>query len=87
MVAEFDEERGFDGLKDAIAFAERWRGGDLISPMLAPDRVETCTAELLRRTMRAADELDCPVRLHMAQGMMELNTVRALHGENRAALA
>lgn len=81
MVAEFDEERGFDGLKDAIAFAERWRGGDLISPMLAPDRVETCTAELLRRTMRAADELDCPVRLHMAQGMMELNTVRALHGK------
>jgi len=43
--------------------------------------VETCSEDLLKRTMAAAEHLDCPVRLHMAQGQMELQTVRALHGK------
>ena len=80
MRAVFDEARGLQGLQDAIHFASNVEG-DLVSPMLAPDRVETCTAELLKRTMMAADELDCPVRLHMAQGQMEMQTVKALHGK------
>ncbi|GLT11550.1 hypothetical protein GCM10007928_37820 [Sulfitobacter porphyrae] len=80
LSAVFDEARGLQGLQDAIAFAEAMQGRDLVSPMLAPDRVETCTEELLKRTMAAADDLDCPVRLHMAQGQMELQTVQALHG-------
>ena len=80
LTAAFDEARGLAGLDDAIAFAERWHGDPLISPMLAPDRVETCTETLLRRTMAAADDLGCPVRLHMAQGRMELDTVIRLHG-------
>lgn len=80
MRAVFDEGRGLQGLQDAIHFASNVEG-DLVSPMLAPDRVETCTAELLKRTMMAADELDCPVRLHMAQGQMEMQTVKALHSK------
>lgn len=80
MRAVFDEARGLQGLQDAFRFASNVEG-DLVSPMLAPDRVETCTAELLKRTMMAADELDCPVRLHMAQGQMEMQTVKALHGK------
>lgn len=78
--AVFDESRGLKGLQDAIAFAENVKGRVLVSPILAPDRVETCTKTLLKRTMEAADALDCPVRLHMAQGQMELQTVQALHG-------
>ena len=85
MVAEFDEARGLNGLEEAIAFAGRWQGDGLVSPMLAPDRVETCTEALLRRTLQAADELDCPVRLHMAQGRMERDTVQALHGKSAPA--
>ncbi|MEY8837787.1 chlorohydrolase family protein, partial [Cribrihabitans sp. XS_ASV171] len=85
MVAEFDEPRGLQGLDDAIAFAGKWQGNDLVSPLLAPDRVETCTETLLRRTMDAAEDLGCPVRLHMAQGKMELDTVRSLHGKTAPA--
>lgn len=81
MVAEFDEARGLRGLAEAVAFARKRQGHGLISPMLAPDRVETCTEALLTKTMAAAEDLDCPVRLHMAQGTMELDTVRALHGK------
>ncbi|GLS29093.1 amidohydrolase family protein [Neomesorhizobium albiziae] len=82
MTPVFDEERGLDGLADAIAFIERQQGrhGGLVNGMLAPDRVETCTLGLLRRTMAAADDLDCRVRLHMAQGPSELETMRTLHG-------
>ena len=78
----FDEERGLRGLEDAIAFIERQHGrhGGLINGMLAPDRVETCTLPLLQRTMAAARDHDCRVRLHMAQGAAELATMNKLHG-------
>lgn len=81
LSAVFDEARGLQGLQEAIGFAQDMQGRGLVSPMLAPDRVETCTEGLLKRTMAAADDLDCPVRLHMAQGEMELQTVRSLHGQ------
>ncbi|MBB3995653.1 cytosine/adenosine deaminase-related metal-dependent hydrolase [Sulfitobacter undariae] len=81
MRATFDEARGMQGLQEAITFAEKIQGRELVSPILAPDRVETCTETLLKRTMAAADDLDCPVRLHMAQGQMELQTVQGLHGK------
>ncbi len=82
MVPVFDEERGFQGLKDAIAYIERQNGrhGDLVRGMLAPDRVETSTLALIQRTDAAARDLDCKFRLHMAQGSMEVETVRKLHG-------
>ncbi|MGA1834935.1 chlorohydrolase family protein [Rhizobium wenxiniae] len=82
MQPVFAEERGLAELEAAAAFAGRVHGtaGGLISGMFAPDRVETCTETLLRRTFAHADEMDLPVRLHMAQGEMELQTVRRLHG-------
>lgn len=82
MVPVFDEERGFQGLNDAIAYIERQNGkhGDLVRGMLAPDRVETSTLALLQRTDAAARDLDCKFRLHMAQGTMEVDTVHMLHG-------
>ncbi|MDQ0134880.1 cytosine/adenosine deaminase-related metal-dependent hydrolase [Neorhizobium galegae] len=82
MQPVFDEERGLGELAAAAAFAKRVQGsaGGLVSGMFTPDRVETCTEALLHRTFAHADELDMPVRLHMAQGEMELQTVRRLHG-------
>lgn len=79
--AVFDETRGLRGLEDAVAFAESVQGRDLVTALLAPDRVETCTETLLKRTMAAAETLDCPVRLHMAQGQMEMQTLKTLHGK------
>lgn len=82
MQPVFDEPRGLAGLKEAAAFAERVHGtaGGLVSGLFAPDRVETCTETLLRETFARAEALDVPVRLHMAQGEMELQTVKRLHG-------
>ncbi len=77
----FDEPRGLAGLADAVAFCKRidGRADGLVRAMLAPDRIETSTAELLRRTAAAGRELGVPVRLHCCQGGFERETVRRLH--------
>ncbi len=82
MEPVFDEARGLAGLADAVAFIERQDGrhGGLVRGMLVPDRVETSTLGLLERTDAAARDLGCKIRLHMAQGGMEVETVRKLHG-------
>ncbi|WP_226781648.1 amidohydrolase family protein [Oceaniglobus trochenteri] len=82
MEPVFDEERGLAGLADAVAFigAQSGRHDGLVNGMLAPDRVETCTETLLRRTDDAARDLGVRFRLHMAQGTMERDVVQRLHG-------
>lgn len=77
----WDEERGLRGLDDAIAYVRAFDGqhGGLIRGMLAPDRIETCTPELLRRTAAASSDLGCPVRLHCCQSPHEFETVMRLH--------
>ncbi|WP_282603704.1 chlorohydrolase family protein [Paracoccus sp. PARArs4] len=80
--AVFDEARGMAGLSDAAEFAARIDGaaGGLVRAMFAPDRIETCTADLLRRTADIAHEMGAPVRQHCAQSPTELRLVREQHG-------
>jgi len=82
IVTYYDEERGLAELDAAIAYCRRNEGvaGGLIRTMLAPDRIETSTAELLRRTAAAGRELDVPVRLHCCQSKIEYDLVLAQHG-------
>jgi len=82
----FDEARGLAELDAAITFAkaQEGRAGGLVRSMLAPDRVETCTPELLKRTAAASKDLDIPVRLHCHQSKIEYDTVLALHGKSPA---
>ncbi|MDT1060772.1 amidohydrolase family protein [Paracoccus sp. CPCC 101403] len=83
MRAHFDEARGLQGLEDAATYIARQAGrfDGLVQGLLAPDRVETATLGLLQASVTKAEELGVKVRLHMAQGSMEVNTVRALHGD------
>ncbi|MBN8535236.1 MAG: amidohydrolase family protein [Rhizobiales bacterium] len=80
--AHYDEQRGLAELAAAIRFCERFDGeaGGLIRTMLAPDRIETCTPELLRRTAAAGRTLDVPVRLHSCQSKIEYDLVLRQHG-------
>lgn len=82
IVTYYDEARGLAELDAAIDFAGRHEGeaGGLIRAMFAPDRIETSTAELLRRTAAASRELDVPVRLHCCQSKIEYDLVLAQHG-------
>ncbi|MFY7960826.1 MAG: amidohydrolase family protein [Elsteraceae bacterium] len=78
----YDEPRGLAELDAAIDFAKRFEGaaGGLIRAMFAPDRIETSTPELLRRTAAAGRELGAPVRLHCCQSKIEYDLVLAQHG-------
>ncbi len=78
----YDELRGLAELDAAIDFCRDFEGtaGGLIRTMLAPDRIETCTPELLRRTATAGREMRVPVRLHSCQSKIEYDLVVAQHG-------
>ena len=80
----FEEERGLEGLEQAKRFCAAYEGRSdgLIRTMLAPDRIETCTPELLRRTAEAVVDLDVPVRLHCCQSAFEYQAVLSQYGQS-----
>lgn len=82
ITTHYDEARGLAELDAAIAFCKRNEGaaGGLLRTMLAPDRIETSTASLLRQTAQAGRDLDVPVRLHCCQSKIEYDLVLAQHG-------
>jgi cytosine/adenosine deaminase-related metal-dependent hydrolase len=77
----WDEDRGLAGLKDAERYIRDFDGahGGLIRGMLAPDRIENCTVELIRRSAAVSADLGVPVRLHCCQGMDEFDAIVARH--------
>lgn len=81
FTTHWDEARGLQGLADATAFIARHDGAHdgLIRGMLAPDRIETCTPELIRRSAAVAAEHGVPVRLHCCQSMEEFDQIVARH--------
>ncbi|WP_061930272.1 chlorohydrolase family protein [Aureimonas sp. AU22] len=71
-----DEEAGLAGLRDALDFARRCEGaGPLVSPLLVPSTIETCSDELLQRTASAAKDLGIPFRLHCCQSALETRLI------------
>ena len=82
VTTHYDEPRGLAELEAAIDFCGRFEGaaGGLIRTMLAPDRIETSTAALLKRTAEAGRDLGVPVRLHCCQSKIEYDLVLAQHG-------
>jgi cytosine/adenosine deaminase-related metal-dependent hydrolase len=75
----WDEERGLKGLGDAQRFVRNFDGahGGLIRGMLAPDRIENCTPELLRRSAAVSADLGVPIRLHCCQSLGEFDAIVA----------
>ena len=78
----FDEARGLEGLAEARRFCEAFENTSdgLVRTMLSPDRIETCTANLLSETAEAVRDLEVPVRLHCCQSPFEYASVVKMHG-------
>lgn len=83
----WDEPRGLHGLAEAERFIRAHDGahGGLIRGLLAPDRIETCTPELLRRTAAIAADLGVPLRLHCCQSPEEVEAIHHRHGRSPIA--
>ncbi|MCA3446509.1 MAG: amidohydrolase family protein [Rhodobacter sp.] len=79
FTTHWDEARGLRGLADAERFIRTFDGtqGGLIRGMLAPDRIENCTPDLIRRTAEVAKDFGVPSRLHCCQSMDEFDSIVA----------
>lgn len=79
----WEPELGERGLADAIRFVKDFDGAHdgRIRGALLPCRIETLTLDLMRATARAAEELDCLVRLHCLQGRTELRLLGEWYGK------
>jgi cytosine/adenosine deaminase-related metal-dependent hydrolase len=79
----WDESRGEQGLRQAISFVKRFDGAyaGRIRGALLPCRIETVSLDLLRETRHQADLLGCPIRIHAAQGTLELDLVERRYGK------
>ena len=76
---EPDTGKRFDA---CVTFCDDWNGkyDDRIRTILAPGQIDTCDAELLRRTRRYADELSVPIQIHAGQSPLEFSRVRETEG-------
>ena len=76
-------EKGESGLHSAVNFIKNFDGANngLIRGFLAPERIETITPDLLRTSKQFSDELNCPIRLHAAQGLFEYQEIKSRHNQ------
>ena len=79
FVPDWDEERGRQGMKNALAFCERYEGalGGRLRCMLFPRQVHLCTPELLKASRQAATDLKIPMQIHAAMNLWEFNYTMA----------
>ena len=78
---DWNDERGSEGLKKAIAFAKKFNGAckGRMGAMLFPGHVDSCTPELLKETRKAAKEIGVRVQIHATINLFEFHTVMRLH--------
>jgi cytosine/adenosine deaminase-related metal-dependent hydrolase len=79
---DWDEERGRRGMEAALAFIDGLpeHGGGLLSGVVSPMQIETCTDDLLKDAQAAAAERGLPFTLHLAQGVLEYQEMTRRHG-------
>ena len=78
----WDEDAGIAGLERAVKFVEEYDGtyDGLVKGMLAPERIESQTEEILKLTKYYSEKLNVPIKLHAAQGSFEYHTILEKHG-------
>jgi len=82
------EGRGEDGLRQATSFVKRFDGGwdGRIRGAFLPCRIETVSLAVLQETKRQADALGCPIKIHAAQGLLELELIQRRYGKRSIEL-
>jgi 5-methylthioadenosine/S-adenosylhomocysteine deaminase len=78
----WDKEAGLRGLERAIRFIEEHDGAQngRVKGFLSPLQVDTCTADLLRRSREAATSMGVPLALHTSQSVNEFLEITRRHG-------
>lgn len=79
---DWDEKAGLAGLEDAVRLIERARQHESgrMGGMLSPAQIDTCSEDLLRRSIATAREKDWPIQIHASQSVVEFNEMTRRHG-------
>ena len=74
---DWNQERGFKGLDNAVGFIKRHEGAHhgRVRGVLNPAQVDFCTPELLRAVREKADEMKVPVSIHAGQRVYEFHEI------------
>lgn len=82
LLLPITKEEQEEGEKNARRFLEEYHGafGGLVQGAVVPERIEQQTEESLIRAKKLADEFDCPLRLHAAQGELEYHYIKEKTG-------
>ena len=83
VLYRWNEQRGRQGLDTAVALimqAMKHPSG-LLSGMLAPAQVDTCTADLMADAAAVARDLGVPCQTHCAQSVVEVREMFRRHGK------
>jgi cytosine/adenosine deaminase-related metal-dependent hydrolase len=77
------DAQGFEGLAQAVDFAATHNGawGDRIRTFLFPYQADNCSPELLAATKQAARELDCLLKIHTAQYLLDFQEMIRRRGK------
>lgn len=72
-----DSEGAADSLKNARAFVQQYQGKyERVVPIFGPHANYTLNAEQLKQTRAAADALNAPISIHMAESRFEMDYSR-----------
>mgnify|MGYP000873565406 CR=1 FL=1 len=76
------EDEGQSGLAKNISFIEKYHGSfeGRIMSMIGPAQVDTCTKNLLEKSVRAANDLNVGITIHAAQSINEFHTIIQRYG-------
>lgn len=87
VLYRWHEARGRQGLDTAIQLIERaaQHPSGLLSGMMAPAQVDTCTADLFVDAAAAAKRLGVPCQTHAAQSVVEIREMFRRHGKTPIA--
>ncbi len=71
------DAQGWEGLEQAVEFARAFDGAGegRIRTFLFPYQADNCTPDLLHASKEAAAELGCPLKIHVAQYLLEFHEI------------
>ena len=78
---QWNEERGSERMAKALAFAKKLHASNnpLVTAMLFPGQVDTCTPETLAKVKPIADDIGIPIQIHTAMNLLEFHEILRRH--------
>jgi cytosine/adenosine deaminase-related metal-dependent hydrolase len=80
-----DSPEPYGGLALGEAFIEKWRGDELITPMIAPHATNTNSPEKIQEAVRLARRYGVPVTMHVSEMDYEMSYFRRTYGQSPIA--